>query len=85
MDKKKYDVHLYESILVQRMMLENVTLSEALFDDMVDSEVDPRDVYQATDYLEAMFQGDMNKVKYYMLVLAGQESDCILIRKDDSA
>jgi hypothetical protein len=63
------------------MMLEDLTLSEALFDDMVDSEVDPRDIYQATDYLEAMFQGNMDKVMYYMSVLTGQEPDCILVPK----
>ena len=81
MDKTKSEIHIYESIIIRRMMLEDITLSEALFDDMVDSEVDPRDVYQATDYLEAMFQGDLDKVMYYMSVLTGQETDCILVPK----
>lgn len=84
MDKTGSEIEIYESILIRRMMMENVTLSEALFDDMVDSDVDPRDVYQATDYLEAMFQGNMNKVLYYMLVLVGEVPDCILVPKTDS-
>ena len=85
MDKIKSD-GIYENHIVRKMMDESLTLSQALFLDLIETDIDPEDVYTATDYLETMFDGDMNKVKYYMLVLTGQIPDCILvprIKSDD--
>ena len=85
MDKIKSD-GIYENHIVRKMMDESLTLSQALFLDLTETDIDPEDIYTATDYLETMFDGDMNKVKYYMLVLTGQIPDCILvprIKSDD--
>lgn len=85
MDKIKSD-GIYENHIVRKMMDESLTLSQALFLDLIETDIDPEDIYTATDYLETMFDGDMNKVKYYMLVLTGQIPDCILvprIKSDD--
>ena len=76
---------IYERHIVRKMMEESLTLSQALYYDLLESDVDPEDVYTCTDYLETMFDGDMNKVKYYMLVLNGIVSDCILVPKIKSS
>jgi hypothetical protein len=86
MDKIKSD-GVYENHIVCKMMDESLTMSQALFLDLIEMDIDPEDVYTATEYLEAMFDGDMNKVKYYMLVLTGQIPDCVLvprIKTDDN-
>lgn len=70
---------IYERHIIQKMMDESLTLSQALFLDLIDMDIDPEDVYISTDYLEMMFDGDMNKVKYFMLVLNGINPDCILV------
>jgi hypothetical protein len=82
MGKTRSDDSIYEKILIEKMVVEGLTLSEALFFDMIENEVDPEDIYQATDYLEQMFDEDMDKVEYYMLVLTGRVSDSVLIPLD---
>lgn len=82
MDKIGSDGGIYEKIVIEKMVVEGLTLSEALFFDMIENEVDPEDIYQATDYLEQMFDGNMDKVEYYMLVLTGRISDSVLIPLD---
>lgn len=79
MDKVKSEKDIYEKVIIQKMIAEDLTLSEALFFDMMENEVDPEDVYLATDYLEQMFSYDMDKVRYFMLVVSGQVPDSVLV------
>lgn len=79
MAKTGFNYGLYEDIILHKMISENLTLSEALFFDMIENEVDPEDVYQATDYLEGVIRDDLDKVEYLMMVLTGRVQDSYLI------
>lgn len=79
MAKTGFNYGLYEDIILHKMISENLTLSEALFIDMIENEVDPEDVYQATDYLEGVIRDDLDKVEYLMMVLTGRVQDSYLI------
>lgn len=79
MAKTGFNYGLYDDIILHKMISENLTLSEALFFDMIENEVDPEDVYQATDYLEGVIRDDLDKVEYLMMVLTGRVQDSYLI------
>lgn len=79
MVKTGFNYGLYDDIILHKMISENLTLSEALFFDMIENEVDPEDVYQATDYLEGVIRDDLDKVEYLMMVLTGRVQDSYLI------
>lgn len=75
----------FEETILKKMMAEGSTLSDALLFDMIESGVDPEDIYQATDYLEQMFDGNMIKVEYFMLVLTGHVPDSVLVPLDKAS
>lgn len=64
----------YESVLIEIMYYDDVTLKEALYIDMWANEVNLHSIYDIVDYLEKKLI-DLNKVQYYMQVYTDQLSD----------
>jgi hypothetical protein len=64
----------YESILIEIMYYDDVTLKEALYVDMWANEVNLHSIYDIVDYLEKKLI-DLDKVQYYMQVYTEQLPD----------
>jgi hypothetical protein len=70
--------HSYEATLIKSMIQYDITLLEALMIDMQENGVDTENVFDLTDYLEEMFDQNMDKVAYYMEIITGSQPDMYL-------
>jgi hypothetical protein len=68
----------YEATLIKSMIQYDITLLEALMIDMQENAVDTENVFDLTDYLEEMFDQNMDKVAYYMEIITGSQPDMYL-------
>lgn len=68
----------YEATLIKSMIQYDITLLEALMIDMQENGVDTENVFDLTDYLEEMFDQNMDKVAYYMEIITGSQPDMYL-------
>ena len=69
----------YEETLLEIMVDEDSTLSEAIFKDLSNNKIDITSVYDVVDHLEYNLV-DLNKVQYYMSVYSGNLPDVKLKR-----
>jgi hypothetical protein len=72
----------YEEILIELMWRDNVSLSEAMFYDFIENNVNLDSVFDIVDYLEQRLE-NLDKVQYYMQVFTNQQPDVILKRNDE--
>lgn len=78
--KNEVTVYTYEQILVEIMSDLNCTISEALDLDFDMHGVDKTSVFDLVDYLEEMFNGDLDKVNLMMQIYTHQVPDFKLKR-----
>ena len=64
----------YEKQLLEIMINDNSTLSEAIYIDLMSNNIDTDSVFDVVDHLEEKLQ-DLNKVEYYMAVYTGNLPD----------
>lgn len=82
-EKESWLASLYDKLIIERMYLNDLSLREAVEQDMEESGVDMESVFDMTDYLEAMFDLDMDKVGLYMAILSGHHPDMCLKELND--
>ena len=67
----------YEKELINIMIDMDYTLSDAMYMDMTNNQVDTNSVFDIVDYMELKL-GDLDKVQYYMNVYSGNAPDVAL-------
>lgn len=74
----------YPEKIVQIMLDENISFSQALSLDFFRNLSDPQSVLDICDYLEVCLGGDLDAVQTYMEIYTSEELDYVLEKKDKS-